>query len=274
MSEQPESTDAENRDLVRQQFGPNAANYANSPVHATGSSLARLVDLLDPDPGWRLLDVATAAGHTAFALAPAVAEVVATDLLEEMLAVARDQAAQRGLTNVTFERADAEELPFDDGSFDAVTCRIAPHHFPRPDRFVAEVVRVLRPGGRLGLVDNVVDAEAGPFVNRFERRRDPSHVRALDLGEWLDLVTGAGLAIESVERLRKRMEFRTWADNMDVPEPIRAELLADLEGAPPAAVSYLEPELGRPGDQEAAAFHLTEGIVVAQKPMTRPKAGG
>lgn len=261
-------SDTENRDLVRQQFGPNAANYASSPVHANGSSLARLVDLLEPAPTWRLLDIATAAGHTAFALAPSVGEVVATDLLDEMLVVARDQAADRGLSNVAFEQADAEDLPFDDASFDAVTCRIAPHHFPRPERFVAEVARVLRPGGRFGLVDNMVDADAASFVNHFEKRRDPSHVRALPVEEWLALIEEAGLVVEMVERLTKRMEFATWADNMSVPEPVRVELLADLETAPAAAATYLAPDLGAPGDQQAAAFHLTEGVIVA----TRPRA--
>ncbi len=260
-----EPSDAEQRDLVRNQFGPNAANYAVSPVHATGSSLARLADLLEPDPAWRLLDIATAAGHTAFALAPAVAEVVATDLLDEMLEVAGQQAETKGLTNVAFRQADAENLPFDDASFDAVTCRIAPHHFPRPDRFVAEVARVLRPGGRFGLVDNMVDAEAAAFVNDFEKRRDPSHVRALPLEEWLGLVTDAGFTVDAIERLTKRMDFTTWADNMSVPGPVRAELLADLESAPPAAVTYLEPDLGEPGQQDAAAFHLTEGVIIATR---------
>lgn len=260
-----EPNEPEVRDLVRQQFGPNAANYAVSPVHAKGTSLGRLVELLEPKPSWRLLDIATAAGHTAFALAPSVAEVVASDLLEEMLDVARQQATERSIDNVVFERADAEQLPFDDASFDAVTCRIAPHHFPNPERFVAEVTRVLRPGGRFGLVDNMIDAEAADFVNHFEKRRDPSHVRALSLEEWLALVAEAGLSVTAVERLVKRMEFGVWADNMSVPEPIRAELLADLESAPAPAVAYLEPDLGAPGDQEAAAFHLTEGVVVATK---------
>ena len=66
-----------------------------------------------------------------------------------------------------------------------------------------------------------------------------------------------------MEKLTKRMEFRTWADNMSVPADRRAELLADLEAAPPAAAAYLQPDLGDPGDQEVAAFHLTEGLIVA-----------
>ncbi|MDH3684249.1 MAG: methyltransferase domain-containing protein [Acidimicrobiia bacterium] len=254
-------------DLVRRQFGANATNYATSPVHAKGASLARLVDELHPDPDWRVLDIATAAGHTAFAVAPHVNEVIATDVTPEMLAVARTGAAERALTNITFEPADAEALPFDAASFDAATCRIAPHHFPRPPRFVAEVARVLRSGGVFGLVDNVVpdDLVAARFANDWEQRRDPSHVRCLSLDEWLALLTASGLAIRHAELLAKRMAFVAWVDNMDVAPELRADLLHALETAPQPATEFLRPELGAPGDQDAAAFHLTECIVVAVK---------
>lgn len=258
----------EHLDLVRQQFGANAANYATSPVHAKGASLDLLVTALDVDPGWRALDVATAAGHTAFALAPHLAEVVASDVTPEMLEVARDQAAERGLTNVTFETADAESLPFGDASFDVVTCRIAPHHFPNPDRFVAEAARVLRPGGRFGLVDNVVpdDAVAADFANDWERRRDPSHLRCLSVDEWLGLATDAGFAIVHSELVAKRMVFTTWVDNMNVAPDLRLQLLGELEDAPDSAREFLRPELGDRGDQESAVFHLTECVIVGELP--------
>lgn len=252
--------------LVRRQFGPNAANYATSEVHAKGASLDRLVTLMEPAPSWRLLDVAAAAGHTGFSFAPHVAEVVISDLVDEMLDVARNRGEELGLTNVVFRPADAEALPFDDNSFDAVTCRIAPHHFPCPSRFVSEVARVLRPGGRFGLVDNMVGEEASSFVNDWERRRDPSHVKALSVEAWAELIVETGLSLSHVETLAKRMVFSAWADNMDVPAEVRAELLADLEQAPPVAAAYLRPELGSPGDQAAAVFHLTEGILVAEAP--------
>ena len=252
---------------MRRQFGANAANYATSPVHAKGASLQRLVEILLPAPEWRVLDIATAAGHTAFALAPEVAEVVASDITPEMLTVARSEAVKRGLTNVRFEPADAESLPFDDESFDAVTCRIAPHHFPKPDRFVAEAARVLRPAGVFGLVDNVVpdDAEVATFANDWERRRDPSHLRALSVDEWLEVMLAARFSIRHSELMAKRMVFSTWVDNMDVAPDVRASLLSDLETAPEPVKAFLRPELGATGDQEAAAFFLTECLIVGTK---------
>ena len=136
--------------LVQQQFGAHAAAYATSKVHAQGASLARLVELIRPQPNWQVLDVATAAGHTAFAFAPHVAHVTATDITPEMLGEAAKLAAAKDIDNVSLEQADAEQLPFAAGSYDLITCRIAPHHFPHIDHFLAAAARVLRPAGLIG----------------------------------------------------------------------------------------------------------------------------
>ena len=72
------------KSLVEQQFGPNAAAYATSAVHAKGASLPRMVELAAPEKHWVALDVASGAGHTAAAFAPHVARVIAADLTEEI----------------------------------------------------------------------------------------------------------------------------------------------------------------------------------------------
>lgn len=249
--------------LSQRQFGANAQNYATSVVHAKGASLERIVEMLEPQPSWEALDIATAAGHTAFALAPRVRAVVASDATPEMLVVAADLAAERGIANVSFAEADAHDLGFDDESFDLVTCRIAPHHFADPGRFVHEVARVLRPGGRFGLVDNLApeDADAATWCDDFERRRDPSHLRCLPASEWISLIEAAGLELVGFESMGKEMLFEPWADNMSVPAEIRAELLADLGTVDGAAAEWLRPAVG-----DEPAFVLTEGLFVAAKP--------
>ena len=141
--------------MIKEQFGANARAYISSQSHARGASLARLVELVQPQVDWRALDVATGAGHTAFTFAPHVKAVHATDITPQMLAVTTEQAQMRGLSNIVVEHADAEALPYETGTFDLVTCRIAPHHFGDVPLFVREAARVLRTGGIFALVDNM-----------------------------------------------------------------------------------------------------------------------
>lgn len=263
------------KQLVQKQFGANAAAYVTSKVHAKGDSLKRLVELVKPQPHWGALDIATAAGHTALAFAPHVAHVIASDLTDEMLVQARKLATERGATNLETAKADAEALPFPDQSFDLVTCRIAPHHFPDIARFVGEAWRVLKPGGTFALVDNVSPderttpgfspaelADAAIVYNDFEKIRDPSHGRALTVGEWSGIVASTGFAITHTELMDKVMDFATWCRNMQVPAATVPVLATMLDEASPALGAFLRPSLAG----EARGFVLIELVLIASKP--------
>ena len=259
--------------LVQKQFGAAAADYAASAVHASGPSLGRLVALVSPQPHWHVLDVATGAGHTALAFAPLVASVVASDITGEMLAEASKLAAVRRLANVETTHAEAGNLPFPDASFDLVTCRLAAHHFPDPNTFVREAWRVLKPGGTFALVDNVgpdaarmPDAspaelrDADTLYNTYEELRDPSHVRALSLDDWLALLGDTGFADARHERLDQDIAFKAWTQRMrcsaETVERLDHLLDNDLLRA------FLRPR------EEAGEriFTLQEAIIVARKP--------
>jgi SAM-dependent methyltransferase len=231
------------KDLAQETFGAAAQGYVTSAIHAKGGDLRRLVELARPRGDERLLDVATGGGHTALAFAPHVHEVVASDLTPRMLAAAEQFIGDQGVTNVSFEQADAEALPFADASFDIVTSRIAPHHFPNPQRFVQEVARVLRPSGLFLLDDNMApeDPELDAFMNRFEQWRDPSHVRACTVSEWRGWMAAAGLRVEDVDPLAsKRYDFADWSARLGMPEAERAALEAWLLAAPPRCAEYFE----------------------------------
>jgi len=219
---------------ISARFGAVAGNYVKSAVHATGGDLPRLVELARLDGDERVLDVATGGGHTALAFAPHVREVVASDLTPDMLAAAEEFIRGRGVENVSFERADAEDLPFEDGSFDVVACRIAAHHFPDLESFIREAARVLVPGGRFLLDDNVApeDPELDEFMNRFEKWRDPGHVRAHKVSEWQAMMEEAGLHVEHIEPPgRKSYQFEEWTSRIGMGEDERDELEAWLAAA-------------------------------------------
>ena len=255
---------------VREQFGANAAAYVSSPTHAQGASLARLVELVKPQPSWRVLDVATAAGHTALAFAPHVATVIGLDLTAQMLPLAAGLAAERGAANVGLAVGDVDDLPFGVAVFDLVTCRIAPHHFADIGRFLAEAARVLLPGGVLAVVDNIVPGsrlrgkradrqrEAGAYVNAFEKLRDPSHVRCLSEEEWLDALAAAGLVVVARETLDKRLTFETWAARHT--PVMQTRLRAMLLQAPEAARAFLDPR-----SEGLTTFRLREGLFIARR---------
>jgi ubiquinone/menaquinone biosynthesis C-methylase UbiE len=103
------------------------------------------------DSAWTVGDLGCGGGQTSAALAPFVARVIAVDDSAAML-----QAAKRrlhGLDNVELRRGELEALPIDDGRLDAATLMLVLHHVPEPERALAEVARVLRPGGRAIVVD-------------------------------------------------------------------------------------------------------------------------
>ncbi len=96
---------------ARAQFGAAASKYATSELHARGDSLSALVEMAGSLPGWTALDVATGAGHTAFALSPCVAQVLAVDLTEAMVAETVGSASAQRLNDIHAAVADAECLP-------------------------------------------------------------------------------------------------------------------------------------------------------------------
>src|SRR5260370_17666909 len=167
------------KSLVQEQFGARAAHYLTSKPHAKGKSVEPLVEMVQRQPGWRVLDVASGGGHTAYAFAPHVARVWATDITEEMLALVRAEIDKRKLANVRVAYAKAEALPFEDESFDLVTCRIAPHHFDSIALFLEEARRVLKSGATLAIADNIVPPPSvADYANAFQRFPDPSPLRA------------------------------------------------------------------------------------------------
>jgi SAM-dependent methyltransferase len=164
---------------------------------------------------------------------------------------------------VRFRVGDVDALPFPDGSFDLVTSRRALHHFPDPARALAEMARVLRPGGRAGFADMAVpeNPEAAALFNSLERARDPSHARALSPGEWRGVVEGAGLRIATLDVLPDRVPWEKWLSPVAPGGPEDALARERLAGA-------TEPARAEVAERDGAnLFFLKIRVVVtARKP--------
>ena len=135
---------------------------------------ATLVDQVNPLPGQRVLDVATGTGLVAFALARRGCEVVALDQSPDMLATARRHLEDHRdpKPRITFIQGQAERLPFDDGEFDALTFTYLLRYVDDRAATMRELARVVRPGGRIGMVEFGV-----PAVRSAARRLAGAHPR-------------------------------------------------------------------------------------------------
>jgi ubiquinone/menaquinone biosynthesis C-methylase UbiE len=219
---------------VQAQFGPSAAAYVTSAGHAGGPDLEQLLAWGRKRAAARVLDLASGGGHTALAFSRFTASVVAVDLTLPMLQAARDFAAREGAGGVRFLAADVEALPFREGSFGTVTCRIAAHHFPALLPAVREVARVLRSGGSF-LVQDILghdDEELAAFILEIERRRDPSHARAYRQIEWTAFLRAVGLTVIDEAIMSKRRLWEDWTGRMRMTLEARAALEQFVLAAP------------------------------------------
>jgi ubiquinone/menaquinone biosynthesis C-methylase UbiE len=264
----PAAKSADVHERVQSQFGAAAQAYTTSAGHGDPLMLARVVELARPRPGDHALDIATGAGHTAIAIAPHVASVVAYDLTPQMLKETARNAAARGLHNLTTYQGAAESLPFADASFDIVTVRQAPHHFADVRRAVAEMARVVRPGGRVIVVDSTSPEsdELDRQYNHIEKLRDPSHVRNYRPSEWRAMIAEAGLTIHQVAldyytENGRPMDFAAWTRRMKTPPDAVAELERLFRGASPELVAALRIEIAG----ETIGFCVPQITIVAAR---------
>jgi len=192
-------------------FARTAERFAARQDARAAALAERVRSFVAPRGDERALDVGTGAGALALALAPLVREVVGIDRVPELLALARERAS----AGVTFGEGDAESLPFDDGAFDLATTLRTLHHVERPERVVAEMARVTRPGGRMLVADQLApdDPDEAAAVHRFEKARDPGHARLLSEAELEALFDANGLV---VVRDHQDLEQRDLAAYLDI----------------------------------------------------------
>ena len=200
-------------DTVRARFAATAPLVAAKAAREADELREQLRAFVSLTGDERALDSGTGAGALALALAPLVREVVAVDLVPELLAEAR--ALARDLPHVSFVEGDASALPFEPFVFDLAMTMRTLHHVRRPELVVAELTRVTRPGGWILVIDQI--APPDPLValelDRFERARDPSHTRLLPDGDVVALFEANNLVLRRNEIRREHRPLDAYLDH-------------------------------------------------------------
>jgi len=171
-----------------------AEAYRTSAIHSAGEDLDLVVEWCEPGEGVTVLDVATGGGHVARRLRELGTTVVTVDPAPGMQA------------DTT---APAESLPFADGSFDAVACRLAAHHFVDIQAAVREMARVAK--RRVVICDNTFVSMTSEEADRL---RDPSHVRNYAVQEWHSFFELAGLTVGDERYMERPLEIQPWLDRV------------------------------------------------------------
>jgi ubiquinone/menaquinone biosynthesis C-methylase UbiE len=175
-------------------------------LQSVGESLCEAVDLRATD---RVLDVAAGNGNASLAAARHFADVTSTDYVPALLEQGRRRAQADGLA-IAFQVADAESLPFDDASFDVVLSTFGVMFAPDPGRAALEMVRVTRPGGRIGLASWTPDGFVGRLFDVVAARvpPPPGLLSPMEWGREPRLVELFGPRAADIRTRRRTYTFR------------------------------------------------------------------
>ena len=257
--------------MVSNAWSARGSSYATSELHKRGPSLEKLLALARPNVADTCLDLGTGTGHTAAALAEHAAQVIGLDVSTGMLRAARELYRR---PNLEFIQAPAQETGLPGASFDIITARHTLHHHPDLAATLAEAARLLKPGGRLVIADEVtpdaavndtVDDTVDAWYDALERTRDHTHVRAYTVGEWQTFIAGSGLSwIVGDSRTRYPIDIKSWLGRMNLDEQMIGAAYDLLASADAHAKDVFEIEYGGP---KAVRFQLPVALILAVKPL-------
>jgi ubiquinone/menaquinone biosynthesis C-methylase UbiE len=209
----PKFSDEELKAHVRERFTKTAevfGDYAVAHRVTEAETLARMVGANENDRG---VDLASGPGTLALRFARHVRWILALDLTPAILERARQTAAHDGLIQkMTFTIGDAQRVPLADSALDLAVTSYSLHHISDPARVISEMSRVVKKGGRVGLID--IEAPTDPEVralnHRIEFIRDNSHSRSLTQDEFESMFAAAGLRITAMEHKSHPRTFEHW----------------------------------------------------------------
>jgi ubiquinone/menaquinone biosynthesis C-methylase UbiE len=206
------ASDRDQQERVRERFTRTAEAFGDFAVARRGREAELLARLLRVRGHEQAVDLACGPGTLALVFAHHVRWICGVDLTPAMLERARRSALAEKTANLAFVLGNALELPFPGASLDTAVTSYSLHHIPDPARVIREIARVLKPGGRAGLIDLVVPEvrAIAEMNNRIERTRDSSHARTLAKSEFETMLTAAGLRLLAAETEEHPRSFDHW----------------------------------------------------------------
>jgi SAM-dependent methyltransferase len=231
---------------IRAEFTHQTESFARNEVTTKAETLGALVELVPEDSEASWLEIACGPAAISRALAPRVGRVHGVDLTPAMVEKATEEAAAAGLDNVGFSVDDATALALKDAGFDGAVTRFSLHHIPAPWRVVAEMARVVRPGGWVIVSDFIADPHRDVYaaVEEIERLRDPSHWSCLTAEQLRRVGEECGLELESEQLIPFDLDYDDWL-RRGSGGPAAGELIEQLLGRlPPGSGCFrvTEPE--------------------------------
>jgi ubiquinone/menaquinone biosynthesis C-methylase UbiE len=247
---------SQQKDLVREQFTRTAQVFGDYAVVSRVGEAERLARMVKAGPA----DRACGPGTLALRLARHVRWICGLDLTPAILERARRTAAAEGLGNLEFAIGDAQSLPFPDASVDIAVTSYSVHHFPDPARTIGEMARVVRRGGRVGILDIFVpnDPAISAFNTRIEKLRDASHTRALSREEFQSHFAAHGLRVLETGVEENSRSFDHWmlVAGLKPGDPNYVEARRLMEASIPDDAAWFHPRCV-PGDSGKPGLVLT-----------------
>lgn len=225
-----------NADEIHKAFTAQASAFENSGMNFSKKEyLDYCVKRIEPGMNDHVLEAAAGTCVCSRAMAPFVKSAVCLDMTPAMLSVGKTEAEKSGIENMTFVLGDVSELPFLDNSFDIVFSRLAFHHFPDINQPFAEMKRVLKPGGKLVMIDmEAAEESLRNTEDEIEKMRDNSHIRNLSRSEMLSLYEKNGIVVKLCEAVKLKTKLENWLELTSTPpemrDKIRKLMKADIAG--------------------------------------------